>query len=150
MKSDKQEVSVDELKEWTMILPREIRDDVDARLAENAALKAEVEELRRDLEQTRVQLAGCGVAAMGGVKEDCKPGEYGYSASLSDVVNLYRKYEAAESRLARYEGVIKAVEDCPIEDLESCIEVNGQDLNPDPALDIIRAALRVRETKAKE
>jgi hypothetical protein len=40
-------------------------------------------------ERERVRLAGCGVAALGYVKDDeMKPGDYGHSASLDDVLRL--------------------------------------------------------------
>jgi len=49
-----------------------------------------------EINQLRVQLAGCGVAALGycrlGKKNDCKKGSYGWSASLRDCQNLYEKY----------------------------------------------------------
>lgn len=52
-------------------------------------LLAELEQVKNDLERTRVQLAGCGVAAMQNTeksrKERAKPGDYGYSASYGDV-----------------------------------------------------------------
>jgi hypothetical protein len=73
---------------------------------------AEVSSLREQLEQTRVQLAGCGSAALG-YADDCKQGEYGYSASLGDVLTLRREtvslraqLEAAEKRLDQREQVL--------------------------------------------
>jgi hypothetical protein len=58
---------------------------------------AKVIKQKNDLiEQLRVQLAGCGVAALGycrkGKKNNCKKGSYGWSDSLCDVQNLYEKY----------------------------------------------------------
>lgn len=53
-----------------------------------------VEELEAELERTRVQLAGCGVAALG-TDLDLSPDAYGWSGSFGNVVQLYRSYEAA-------------------------------------------------------
>lgn len=52
-------------------------------------------------EHLRVQLAGCGVAALGGVGDRAsvaKRGDYGWSASYQDVVDLRVKYEALLER----------------------------------------------------
>ena len=44
-----------------------------------------------EIEQLRVQLAGCGCAAFGYYKK-CKRGDYGWSQSFEDTKNLYLKY----------------------------------------------------------
>lgn len=73
-----------------------------AHLAEQAkAQEARQNELTRayeELEQVRVQLAGCSVAATGWSKgpQTAKKGSYGYSASYEDVLDLRVKFEAAE------------------------------------------------------
>ena len=59
-------------------------------------LRAENERLRADLEQTRVQLAGCGVIAGCNTENSLReqmpaPGSYGYSASLADVKRAVRR-----------------------------------------------------------
>lgn len=48
-----------------------------------------------EAEQLQVQLAGCSVAALGWAKDEqeAKPGDYGYSQSYQDVVDLRKKYE---------------------------------------------------------
>jgi hypothetical protein len=48
-------------------------------------------------EQAEVQLAGCGVAALGWAKEPPQPGDYGWSASFADVLKLRHRMERAES-----------------------------------------------------
>lgn len=57
----------------------------------NDVLPAVIEALN-DLDQTRVQLAGCGVAALGSGNEVQK-GDYGYSASFDDVRKLRHRFD---------------------------------------------------------
>lgn len=61
----------------------------------------ELAEARARLEQTEVQLAGCGVAALGWNQQPAKPSDYGYSASYGDVLKLRRRMEASEAENAR-------------------------------------------------
>lgn len=67
-----------------------------------------IERLVEEVERLRVQLAGCSVAALGWAKgeQDRKEGDYGWSASFSDVKKLREKYENA-----RNETIGKVVED---------------------------------------
>ena len=71
-------------------------DGIDCVYCERAALRAENERLRADLEQTRVQLAGCGVIAMCNTENSLReqmpaPSSYGYSVSLADVERAVRR-----------------------------------------------------------
>ena len=67
-------------------------------------LLVEVERLREDIEQLRVQLAACGVAAMCNTKQSrgqqkCVVGDYGWSQSYQDVVNAVGREIALRDQL---------------------------------------------------
>ena len=73
---------------------------------EAVVLKADNAKLRNEVGQLRVQLAACGVAALGYAKDknDCKKGGYGWSASFQDVKDLWEKYAKLTERIARLSG----------------------------------------------
>ena len=57
------------------------------------------------VEQLRVQLAGCGVAAMGGTKDPARKGQYGWSPAYQDVLELRIAYDALQKRHAELGGM---------------------------------------------
>jgi hypothetical protein len=74
---------------------------------------------RATLEQRDVKLAGCSVAALGGVKDVAKPGDYGWSPAYQDVLDLRLKYEALEQRNRELEAVVKIAAGEEAEELAS-------------------------------
>ncbi len=54
-------------------------------------------------EQLIVQLAGVSVAALGGTKEPCLKGQWGWSVAYQDTLDLRLKYDAAMDRIAYLE-----------------------------------------------
>lgn len=65
------------------------------------ALLDHIEQQERELEQTRVQLAGCSVAALGAETDGCQKGDYGWSVSFEDVRALRAKFEQQEREIER-------------------------------------------------
>lgn len=61
--------------------------------------------LTTEVEQLRVQLAGCSVAALGGTKEPAKSEDYGWSPAYQDVLDLRINYDKLEAELARLRAV---------------------------------------------
>lgn len=63
----------------------------------------ENEKLSTEVEQLRVQLAGCAVAAQGGTDPEqsqvAKKGDYGWSPAYQDVLELRRKYDELKFRM---------------------------------------------------
>ena len=59
-----------------------------------------IAEWKERAERAETQLAGCGVAALGWNKEPAKPGDWGWSASYQGTLDLRRRYDALEARIA--------------------------------------------------
>lgn len=57
-----------------------------------AELLQQIDRLSSELEQERVKHAGCGACALG-YYEGVKKGDYGWSPSVQEVINLYEKKE---------------------------------------------------------
>ena len=47
-----------------------------------------------EVDQLRVQLAGCSVAALGGIFDPAKQSDYGWSPAYQDTLNLRLRFEA--------------------------------------------------------
>lgn len=75
-----------------------------------AALK--YDELKARLERAEVQLAGCGVAALGwsAEQQEVKPGDYGWSASYGDVLKIRRELEMLRAKTEIMPSALAALE----------------------------------------
>jgi len=67
--------------------PKERKEDAELEC------KTTTNEQTLEIEQLRVQLAGCSVAALGGTKDIAKQGDYGWSPTYQDVLDLRLKYD---------------------------------------------------------
>lgn len=75
--------------------------------AEIAVLFSRITKLENQIEQLRVQMAGCSVAATGYIKGEnaCQRGQYGWSQGYEDVKKLYLKYDQAYKALRQIEEI---------------------------------------------
>ena len=83
-------------------------DHFDRLIAERDAATARAEQLT-------VQLAGCGVAALGGTSPavTAKKGDYGWSCSYQDTLDLRRRYEAQAATIERLTALTKGLQPEP-------------------------------------
>lgn len=60
-----------------------------------------------DVERLRVQLAGCGVAALDGSEgQEAKPFQYGWSPAYADVLALRRKYDVLHALVSELSQLV--------------------------------------------
>lgn len=103
--SDDVDLKVQKLIDERLALHDLISQVVDRKIEQkhavnNLMLMKLTEELAKEkaaAEQARVQLAGCGVAALG-YPVDVKPGDYGHSASLEDVKKIRKEKDELEKK----------------------------------------------------
>lgn len=75
-----------------------LRSRLDSGVYKPDSLLSQIDSLRKQCEQLTVQLSGCGAAALGWCQsEPAKVGDYGWSASYQDVLNLRKRLELAEA-----------------------------------------------------
>ena len=70
-------------------------------LASAISIIQDYQKLKEEADRLRVQLVGCGVAALGYAtgKNAIEKGSYGYSASFQDVVDLQDKYQKLRGKI---------------------------------------------------
>jgi hypothetical protein len=88
----------------------------------------------KEIDQLRVQLAGCGVAALGGTKpaQVAKRGDFGWSPAYQDVLNLRLKLEAALDVCGKADGLLRV--EHAIADVEEAVD--GLPDLPEDVLDV--------------
>ena len=69
---------------------------------EEEAPSPELGVLKSHVEQLQVQLAGCGVAALGGTSEKAVVGDFGWSPTYEEVLNLRNAYDRLCYEAATY------------------------------------------------
>lgn len=68
-----------------------------------------IESLKEQVEQLRVQLAGCATAAQGSTKDVAKKGDYGWSPAYQDVLELRRALDGVKPKLQfEYDKAVNA------------------------------------------
>lgn len=55
-------------------------------------------DLEKEIEQLRVQLAGCSCVALGETSKTAKKGDYGWSPAYQDVLDLRIKFDILEAK----------------------------------------------------
>lgn len=104
------------------------------------ALAARVQEVERELEQVRVQLAGCLAAAEGATTDAAKRGAYGWSPAYQATLDLRRQHDRAMKMMkevrpmllglaaAKHAGAFSA--ECPVCLINQVVELDPPHVDP--------------------
>jgi hypothetical protein len=76
------------------LTPAPVDHHAEAMLDNMASLAYKVQELKDQVEQLQVQLAGVSVAALGGTSHPAVEGDYVWSSAYRDVLGLRREYDS--------------------------------------------------------
>jgi regulator of replication initiation timing len=96
-----------------------VGDSIELLKAENASLRAKLDEYRDRAEQEEVQLAGVSTAAMGYTYDVAVRGDYGWHPAYQDTLDLRIKYDKLVAKLERLRKGVCEHEHCT---LPACAE----------------------------
>ncbi len=118
------------------------------------ALREQIAEMERRIEQTDAQHAGCMTAALGWSVGDhaAKRGDYGWSQAYQDVLELRRAYESAKEQIAaltveRDQALAELAKEtrCHVATINAAADALGEDAERIATLEAENLALRSEE-----